>query len=161
MSAVKNIGTFSGKRLLTLLLSDQNQIIRNLNTSVCCYSLNQHRVKEFCKQTKPNLSVQSVNSVPFLQTTTSDIKLIRHYSSENNPHERHDNNDNDRENEERRYRRHDRVLPPFSNEPIIEFPSFTKSLKNFLCLFFILKCYLDREFSWSEFVKGSKQALQV
>lgn len=154
MSVVKNIGTCSGKLLLAILKNDRNQFIRNLNsTSVRNYSLGPHRSRELFKEVT-TISVQNLNGVP----------LIRQYSSDNNSHQRHNNNnggdnENEREDEEKRYRRHDRLL--FRNEPISEFPSFKKSVKNFFGLFFILKCYLDREFSWTEFAKESKQALQV
>lgn len=50
------------------------------------------------------------------------------------------------------------LLPDF---PVIVWPSFLKTLKNFVLFNFIIKPYLDNEFSLPDFVGASKKAVEV
>lgn len=52
-------------------------------------------------------------------------------------------------------------LPPLMNFPEIMWPSLIKSIRNFILSTFIIKPYFDRDFSLPDFVRGSKQALEV
>lgn len=53
-------------------------------------------------------------------------------------------------------------LPPLMpNFPKIVWPSLIKSIRNFILATFIIKPYLDREFSLTDFVNGSKKAVEV
>lgn len=52
-------------------------------------------------------------------------------------------------------------LPPLMNFPEIMWPSFIKSIRNFILSTFIIKPYFDKDFSLPDFVRGSKQALEV
>ncbi|KAK5649113.1 hypothetical protein RI129_004005 [Pyrocoelia pectoralis] len=54
-----------------------------------------------------------------------------------------------------------RKLPPLMNFPEIIWPSLFKSMRNFILSTFIIKPYMDHEFSIPDFVKGSKKALEV
>ncbi|XP_018333612.2 m-AAA protease-interacting protein 1, mitochondrial [Agrilus planipennis] len=47
------------------------------------------------------------------------------------------------------------------NFPEIVWPSFFKSIRNFIFATLIIKPYFDREFTLSEFVRGSKQAVEI
>lgn len=49
-------------------------------------------------------------------------------------------------------------MPDF---PKIVWPSFIKSIRNFILATFIIKPYLDKEFTLLDFVKGSKKAVEV
>ncbi|CAH1163606.1 unnamed protein product [Phaedon cochleariae] len=52
-------------------------------------------------------------------------------------------------------------LPPLSPDFRIVWPSLIKSIKNFILTTFIIKPYLDRDFNLSDFVSGSKRAVEV
>ncbi|KAK7864218.1 hypothetical protein R5R35_002059 [Gryllus longicercus] len=51
-------------------------------------------------------------------------------------------------------------LPPLMNFPEIVWPSVIKTVKNRVLSSFIITPYFDREFRLSDFVQGSKQAVQ-
>jgi hypothetical protein len=48
-------------------------------------------------------------------------------------------------------------LPPLSDLPHILWPSFFKTIRNFILSTFIIRPYLDQEFYASEFMRGAKQ----
>lgn len=52
-------------------------------------------------------------------------------------------------------------LPPLMHFPQIIWPSIIKSIRNFILTTFIIKPYMDREFSLPDFVTGSKKAVEV
>lgn len=52
-------------------------------------------------------------------------------------------------------------LPPLMEFPMAVWPSVLKSLKNIILTTFIIKPYLDPEFSLADFIVGSKRAVQV
>lgn len=53
-------------------------------------------------------------------------------------------------------------LPPLlPDQPIVVWPSLIKSIRNFILSTFIIKPYLDREFSLPDFVSASKKAVEV
>ncbi|XP_071439535.1 m-AAA protease-interacting protein 1, mitochondrial isoform X1 [Hetaerina americana] len=52
-------------------------------------------------------------------------------------------------------------LPPLMNFPQIIWPSFFKSLKNWILCTTIITPYFDREFNLPDFISGSKQAVEV
>lgn len=52
-------------------------------------------------------------------------------------------------------------IPPLMNFPIIVWPSVFKSIRNFILTTFIIRPYLDLEFDISDFIKGSKRAVEV
>lgn len=52
-------------------------------------------------------------------------------------------------------------LPPLMAFPKIIWPSFFKSIKNWILINFIICPYFDREFDIQEFAVGTKHALQV
>lgn len=52
-------------------------------------------------------------------------------------------------------------LPPLMNFPEIMWPSVIKSIRNFILSTFIIKPYFDKDFNLPDFVRGSKQALEV
>uniref|UniRef100_A0A1Y1K2U6 Uncharacterized protein n=1 Tax=Photinus pyralis TaxID=7054 RepID=A0A1Y1K2U6_PHOPY len=54
-----------------------------------------------------------------------------------------------------------RKLPQLMNFPEIVWPSLLKSMRNFILSTFIIKPYMDGDFSIPQFVKGSKKAVEV
>lgn len=52
-------------------------------------------------------------------------------------------------------------LPPLMDFPEIMWPSLIKSIRNFILSTFIIKPYFDNEFNLPDFIKGTKQALEV
>lgn len=52
-------------------------------------------------------------------------------------------------------------LPPLMTFPHIIWPSIIKSIRNFILTTFIIKPYMDRDFSFPDFVVGSKKAVEV
>lgn len=50
------------------------------------------------------------------------------------------------------------LMPSF---PKIVWPSFIKSIRNFILATFIIKPYLDKEFTIPDFIAGSKKAVEV
>ncbi|XP_057653263.1 m-AAA protease-interacting protein 1, mitochondrial [Diorhabda carinulata] len=51
--------------------------------------------------------------------------------------------------------------PLLPDQPIVIWPSLIKSIRNFILANFIIKPYLDREFSLADFVNASKKAVEV
>lgn len=56
---------------------------------------------------------------------------------------------------------HKRSLPQLMSFPEIIWPSVLKSIKNWILIHFIIRPYLDNEFSIADFVAGTKHAMQV
>ncbi|XP_055692669.1 m-AAA protease-interacting protein 1, mitochondrial [Lutzomyia longipalpis] len=54
-----------------------------------------------------------------------------------------------------------RSLPPLMDFPEIVWPTVFKSMRNWILVNFIIRPYIDREFSMPDFVLGAKQALQA
>lgn len=54
-----------------------------------------------------------------------------------------------------------RSLPTVMQFPNIIWPSVLKTIKNWIMVNFIIKPYFDREFDMSDFVGGTKHALEV
>ncbi|RZC41529.1 C2orf47 -like protein, mitochondrial [Asbolus verrucosus] len=52
-------------------------------------------------------------------------------------------------------------LPPLMDFPKITWPSLIKSVRNFILATFIIKPYFDGDFNLSDFVIGSKKAVEV
>ncbi|KRT82396.1 hypothetical protein AMK59_3667, partial [Oryctes borbonicus] len=52
-------------------------------------------------------------------------------------------------------------LPPLMTFPEIMWPSLIKSIRNLILSTFIIKPYFDKEFNLPDFVRGSKQALEI
>lgn len=52
-------------------------------------------------------------------------------------------------------------LPPLMTFPHLIWPSIIKSIRNFILTTFIIKPYMDRDFSFPDFVVGSKKAVEV
>ena len=48
-------------------------------------------------------------------------------------------------------------LPALSSEPPVMWPSFFKTLNNFIQCNFVIRPLLDKEFNMPEFLEGSKQ----
>ncbi|XP_050296342.1 m-AAA protease-interacting protein 1, mitochondrial [Anthonomus grandis grandis] len=64
------------------------------------------------------------------------------------------------ENKENQVSSHTK-LPPLMDVPVRPWPSILKSFKNFFVTALIIKPYFDPEFNLSDFVQGSKRAVQV
>ncbi|XP_055373475.1 uncharacterized protein LOC129606883 isoform X2 [Condylostylus longicornis] len=54
-----------------------------------------------------------------------------------------------------------RKLPTLMQFPEIVWPSFLKSIKNWIMINFVIRPYFDREFELADFITGTQQALQV
>ncbi|XP_014216886.1 m-AAA protease-interacting protein 1, mitochondrial [Copidosoma floridanum] len=52
-------------------------------------------------------------------------------------------------------------LPPLTDDKPLVYPSFFKSLRSFIQVFFVIKPYLDMDFVMNEFLEGAKQALHT
>ena len=53
------------------------------------------------------------------------------------------------------------TLPAFTNDPPLVWPSFFKTLKNFIQVNFIIRRYFDKDLTISEFIEGSKQVSRI
>ncbi|GAB0087862.1 m-AAA protease-interacting protein 1, mitochondrial [Sergentomyia squamirostris] len=53
-----------------------------------------------------------------------------------------------------------RSLPPLMDFPELVWPTVFKSIRNWILVNFIIRPYIDQEFSMPDFVAGAKQALQ-
>lgn len=82
----------------------------------------------------------------------------RHYASDN---ENKSNNDDTGFSSHNNSNNNIARLPELMDAPLLVWPNLRCIIKNWILVNFIIKPYLDNEFSMKEFKRGSKQALEV